>query len=349
MRSIVLVPLCLVAACDLSGGERADTGKCPELYCSDATPNGLHFYGDEISEHDWFSDLFIDGPAPTAVGGFQHVTIAGLDGAAFGAGTDGANGISVIATDADTTTVTLRGVGDGSDYLRITDPVSATLYDRKRLYGATVQSIELEPIEYEFRGDATAWAFLPDATIAIALWGNVTEDGMTYRERLVDVRSTIDLPAEIQRVTWDSITVPAVTGITTITVHAGSAAPVALDVNVVDGIDTIAAYSVPDHLVVDGLASVCFLGLSGGAPVAGLTWVMQVDGVAASGLAPNCVLLQPKVAGTTTVVATAGGLQNTVHLDVLAAAAAKAVVPPAPEPHARGTSAGERALATASP
>jgi hypothetical protein len=330
MKSIVWL-LCCAAACDVSGGERAQNSEddwfgggsgsdwCPEASCSDTTPNGLHFYGEDISQHDWLSDIIILGPQPTAVGGHQRVRLTGLGGASFEAVTDGTSGIAVDSIDQSTDSVVLRGTGTGSNYLRILDPADHSLYDRKMLDGAAVESISVQPIEWE-RGNGQPWVFKGLSNVAVALYGHVVDNGTTYAARLVDSTMTMQLPAGVTRAAWDAISIPLAASQQTIVVQAGDAAPASLDLTVVDHIDRIEPYQTPTTLVLGELLQFCFHGIANERPVAGLAWTFTINDMPASGLARNCVLVNAETVGPLDITAMAEGFRATVHVDVVGGA-----------------------------
>ena len=329
MKSIVLASLLsLAAACDLSGGERAQNDEddwfgggsgsdgCPEASCSDTTPSGLHFYGEDISEHDWLSDLVILGPQPTAAGGHQRVRLTGLNGASFEAVTDGTSGIEVDSIDQSTDSVVLRGTGNGSNYLRILDPSDHSLYDRKLLDGAAVEGISVQPIEWE-RGNGQPWVFKGLSKVAVALAGHVVDNGTSYSARLVDSTMTMELPAGVTRAAWDAISIPLAASQQTIVVQAGDGGPVSVDVTVVDHIDRIEPYQIPTTMVQGQLLQFCFHGIANDRPVAGLAWTFTLNDMPASGLANNCVLVGEASVGPLDIAAMTEGFRTTVHVNVV--------------------------------
>lgn len=329
MKSIVLASiLSLAAACDDSGGERAQnneddwfgggsgSGWCPEATCSDTTPNGLHFYGEDISAHDWLSDLVILGPQPTAAGGHQRVRLTGLNGALFEAVTDGTSGIAVDSIDQSTDSVVLRGTGTGSNYLRILDPSDHSLYDRKLLDGAAVENISVQPIEWE-SGNGQPWVFKGLSKVAVALYGHVVDDGTSYSARLVDSTMTMQLPTGVTRAAWDAISIPLAASQQTIVVQAGDGGPVSVDLTVVDHIDRIEPYQIPTTMLEGQLVHACFHGIANDRPVAGLAWTFTLNDMIAGGLAKNCVLVSAATVGTLDIAAMTEGFRTTVHVNVV--------------------------------
>src|SRR3569623_854047 len=136
-----LLVLLLVPAC--TGGERANSGQCPEgEVCSALTPRGLQFIGDDLVD-----TLTLVGPSATAIGGTQAIALQydrgdnlliALD-LPYEAKTSGNLGVTVQQTRG--SVVTVQGAASGTNYLRIVDADDGTLFDRK-LLGAGAVSIE---------------------------------------------------------------------------------------------------------------------------------------------------------------------------------------------------------------
>jgi len=338
----LLVSLLGLAAC--TGGERANSGKCPAgETCSPLTPNGLHFIGNELAD-----DLNLVGPSPTAIGGSQAVAIQydrgdgiliALD-LPFTADDDGGQGVKVTGTSG--SVVTITGEGSRSNYLRILDADDGTLFDRKMLTGAAIDTIEVLPMNFERVPAHTdlAWA-AGDFDIAVALWGQVQESSGPTEERLVD--NTMSLGYQYGQTTgWDSLHVTAApVGTQPLTITAGDKPPLDVDIVVVDAADQIVPLDSPDHLQPNLSSDVCFSALAGNRTVVGFPWTFTVDGVAAPGsIEPNCVAVSTtRTSGTVSVVGTAGGQSATLQLTIGAMAREQASRPPRMLP----TTAGERA------
>jgi hypothetical protein len=330
-----------LAAC--TGGERANSGKCPAgETCSPLTPNGLHFIGNQLSD-----DLNLSGPSPTAIGGSQEVAIqydrgdgilVALD-LPFTADDDGGAGVKVTATSGSVVTVT--GEGSRSNYLRILDADDGTLFDRKMLAGAALDTIELYPMNLErFPAHADlAWA-AGDIDLAVTLWGDVQEDSGPTSERLVDSSMSLDL-AGSERTAWDSLHLASATpGTATLSVTAGDKPPADMDVVVVDNADQVVPLDSPDHLTPNLASDVCFSAISGNRTVIGFPWTFTVEGVAVQGsLEPNCVTVTTtRTSGTLAIVGSAGGQSATLQLTIGEMART------APRPaRVRPTTAGDRA------
>jgi hypothetical protein len=333
--------LVLLGACDLSAGERASTGACPEATCSVETPGGLHFYGEAISEHDDLDGLLGQlGPAATAVGGHQGITIAGLDELPYTATANATSGgIDVVSTSGDV--VTIDGVASGRSYLRIAEPDTDVLYDRIELEASAITHISFEPIELE--AGQEPWAFLAggDVNVAIALFGMVTVGSEVLEDRIVDSALAIQLPAGASRTAWDAITFAAPgIGTHSLTVTAGDQPPVQIAFDVVDHIDAILPYEPPTQITTsDWFRTACFIATSGARAVAGLAWTFEVDGAAASPFpVPNCVPFYPSEAGATIhISARTMGLDAAIAVPVVAGAARTEA------PRYRPSAAGERA------
>jgi hypothetical protein len=334
MRCILFMVL---VGCNGALGDRAMTGQCPEISCSPETPGGLAFYGEAISEHSLIDGLFgTPGPSPTAVGGSQQIAIGGLDGLPYDAIADGTEGITVTGIQDDT--VSIRGFAQGSNYLRIVDPETSELYDRKLFDGATITDLSLAPVEFE-AGPRHEWAFLPGTVhVAIALWGDALIGDETLETRVVDSSMTVVTPPTSTAIAWDAFTFPAAVGSYSVQVAAGDQSPAQLTFAVVDHIDSIQTYELPTHFD-SSIGSACFLGVSGASNVAGLDWHFLVNGIETDAFsARNCVpFVVPMVATTIELVARAGGLSATFHLPVVLSGAS--IAPSRPRP----TSDGERA------
>jgi hypothetical protein len=338
----LLVPLIGLAAC--TGGERANSGQCPAgETCSPLTPNGLHFIGNQLSD-----SLNLVGPSPTAIGGSQEIALQydrgdgvliALD-LPFEADDDGGAGVHVTATTGSVVTVT--GQGARSNYLRILDAHDGTLFDRKMLTGAALDTIELAPMNLErIPADAQlAWA-AGSFDIAVTLWGQVQESSGPTTERLVDSSMTLDLPGA-ERTTWDSLHLASASpGTSTLTVTAGDKPPLTIPVVVVASADSVVPLDSPDHLTPNIGSDVCFSATSGTRTVVGFPWTFTVDGVAAQGgLEPNCVTVTTtKTSGTVSIVGAAGGQMATLQLTVGAMARERTLRPARMLP----TTAGDRA------
>ncbi len=334
----------LLAAC--TGGERANSGECPAgEVCSTATPRGLHFIGDITSDGVLDS---LTAPAATAIGGTQQIALqfdrgdgvlVALD-LPFDADADTAAGVKVDGTTG--SIVTVRGVGSAENYLRITDPATTDLYDRKMLDGAALDSMALFPTDLENTpaGSELAFATGPQM-IGVALFGKVQVGDSPLTERIVD-RSMVIAGAGATQLAWDAVHVAATAGTSTLSVTAGDKPAASLDLVVVDHADAVVG--LPDNptgIPALGGAELCFQATTGTRYVAGFAWTYTVDGVATQPeLERNCVNVSTvKTSGTIAVVAKAGGQMASVNVAIGASATLRT-----PSWHVgRGTSAGDRA------
>lgn len=340
LASLLVIP---AAAC--TGGERANSGQCPAgETCSPKTPNGLHFIGNQLAD-----DLNLVGPSPTAVGGTQDVALqydrgdgilVALD-LPFTADDMGGAGVKVVSTSG--SVVSVSGQGSFSNYLRILDADDGTLFDRKTLTGASLDTVELLPMNLERVPAHAQLAFAAgDFDIAIGLYGQVQESGGPTEERIVDSTMTLDLAGSTQTA-WDTLhNAGATPGTRTLTVTAGDKPALPIDVVVVSTADQIAPLDAPQSLTPNVASDVCFTATTQGRTIVGLTWNFNVDGVstAAATFAPNCIsLTTSRTSGTVSVTGAAGGQMATLTLNIGAMAREQ---PKAPV-HLRPTTAGERA------
>jgi hypothetical protein len=326
MKSLAFAPLLLssliLAAC--MGGERATTGECPAgETCSPLTPDGLEFVGADMTD-----DLGLSGPSPTAIGGTQNIELEyNRNGGAlmaldlpFTADDDGGNGVKVDHVAG--SIVTVRGAASRTNYLRITDPGTGELFDRKELTGAAVDSIKLvsntsdtPPADREL-----AW-LAGNVQVGVALYGQVQESGGPTDERIVDQSMQLTLSGATQRA-WDLVQLPAATaGTYSLAVTAGDKPTANLDIVVVDHIDTLVVDpGNPATVLPQGVATICFEGLANERFVAGMTWHFMVDGVAKDGIG-NCIGAGSSTAtsGTITIIGSADGLSATTNVTIAAA------------------------------
>ena len=262
------------------GGERAQTGECPAgEVCSDATPGGLQFIGNDL-----VGQLLLSGPRPTAIGGTQTVALQydrgdgvliALD-LPFTADDDGGLGITVDATSG--SQVTVRGAGSRTNYLRIIDE-DGLLMDRKQLTGAALDRIELVSEDFESVPADRQLAFAPGSrTIGVALYGDVQGSGGPTSERLVDTSMDLAL-AGAERRAWDTLSIDAAVGTYPLAVTAGDKPTATLDFVVVDQADSVTAIGpVPSTIAANESASICFEAVAAGRYIAGLTWTYVIDG-----------------------------------------------------------------------
>ncbi len=336
----------LLAAC--TGGDRANSGQCPAgEVCSPATPRGLHFIGDPTSDAILNS---LTAPAATAIGGTQEIALQYDRGDGvlialalpFAADADAADGVKVDSTSG--SVVTVRGVGSRQNYLRIVDPTTADLYDRKMLAGAALDTIALIATDFENIPVGSPLAFATgNEKIGVALFGKVQEGSSSVTERIVD-HSMVISGAGGTQTAWDEIHIAnATTGMSTLAITAGDKPTANLDLVVVDHADAVAPLTTnPAGIPAAGGGQFCFEASSGTRFVVGLTWTYTIDGAAVTTteLQRNCVSVSTtKSSGSVAVVARAGG-----QMASLSVAIGPSAVRFAPFGNiGRGTSAGDRA------
>jgi hypothetical protein len=313
MKSLFLASVLLAPAC--FGGERAQTGQCPAgETCSTLTPNGLHFIGKNLAD-----TVLLTGPAPTAIGGTQEVALQydrgdgiliALD-LPFSADDDGGIGVKVDHTSG--SVVTVRGAGSRTNYLRIIDPTTSELFDRKELTGADLSTIELAPIVYEsIPVDATVVWVAGDVKLGVALYGAVQTGSGPYDNRIVDTSMQVSA-GSMTRPSWDTLQLLGATvGTYPITVTAGNKPAANLDLTVVSHPDALAAIESSSTTLMPGSHQVCFQATNSGRYVAGLdNWSFALDGVTITDtLAPkNCASFETTAtSGTMTLHASVAGL-----------------------------------------
>lgn len=308
------------------GGERYNTGECPAgETCSDLTPTGLEFIGNGL-----YGELLLSGPRPTAIGGTQAVALQyeradGVDIALdvpFTADDDGGLGVKVDAISG--SQVVVRGAGSRSNYLRILDS-DGLLMDRKELTGAAVDTIALIPEDMELVPADKQVAFAPGPReFGVAIYGDVQTSSGPRSQRLIDTSMELSLAAAT-REGWDSLSINAVVGTSTLAVTAGDKPAANVDFVVVDHADSVSSIEpLPPSVSSTQSATVCFQALAAGRYVAGLTWTYVVDGTSTvkgdGTLQRNCISVSTtKTTGTVSVQATAGGQSASLALAVGAA------------------------------
>ena len=313
MKSLFLI--LALPAC--TGGQRANTGVCPEgETCSAKTPNGLHFIGNVLTD-----DVVLAGPSITAIGGTQDVALQYNRGDGllialdlpYDTDDDGGAGVTVDHTNG--SVVTVRGVGANTNYLRILDATDGTLFDRKALTAAPLTRIALVPTDDERVPTGAELAWVPGTTtIGVALLGPA-------QERLVDTSLQLAL-AGSTRLAWDSVQLPnATSGTYSLAITAANQPATSSDVVIIDHADSVAPIDPPTIVAANAATLVCFGALASSRYLIGLQWTFQVDGnpVTPPGgaNASNCAsILTAKTTGNVLVQAAAGGQQATLTLPV---------------------------------
>jgi hypothetical protein len=345
MKPFLMVAMISLVGCEL--GDRALFEECPEgETCSDVTPHGLHFLGADLA-----GQAFSLGPPATALGGTQGITLEyetadhdyrRLD-QPYTAEADGGTGVTVDA--AAGPIVTLRGIGSGTNYVRILERDAGTLLDRKRFSGGAIATISIIPggAESVTEGDAIVFAPGPQE-IGVALVGDVQDGSVSYTTRLVDESMDLALPGAV-RTKWDVLELEASIGHVAVTVTPAQHPAETLDIEIVAGPATLVAHEPALPIIAGQVSFVCVSPHdAAGRHVAGLAWAFASDNGPVSNqfFSRNCAELTPDRAGPLNLTATAGGLTLTTSY-VVAAAAAKPAARRTTAP--LGATAGDRAAA----
>ena len=273
------------------GGDRAsDDGQCPAgEVCSPETPDGLQFIGSSL-----VGSFVVGGPLATAIGGTQEVELD-LE-PALGVYTpfdltftvDDQGGAGVRFDHQNGNIVTVRGAGSFSNYLRILDPSTNELFDRKELTGAQSTRSRSSPTTLE-RSRRACRSRLRPATSSSAsrcLARSRVRSGRRNHGSSTRRWSPRSMARPGTRGTrWSCRTRAA--GTFTLSVTAGNLQAMQLPLDVVDGADLIVELDpTPDDRA--RLTTCALPRLTRAAYVAGLAWTFEVDGVATAGTA-NCV------------------------------------------------------------
>src|SRR3569623_3309862 len=125
--------------------------------------------------------------------------------------------------------------------------------------------------------------------------------------------------AGAQQKHWDSLTITgALPGTSPLMVTAGYMPAAPIDIVVTATADQVQAEEAPNAGNVYRPSEVCFIASAGSRTIVGLPWTFTVDGTAADAdLSPNCAAVRtPKLFGTVSIVASAGGQRATLVLPV---------------------------------
>ena len=313
LLALLVVPACV-------GGERADTNQCPAgETCSPETPAGLQFIGTSL-----LGGFVVDGPLATAIGGTQEIQLDEEPALAvytpfeLAYTVDDDGGLGVRFDHQNQNVVTVRGVASRSNYLRILDPTTNELFDRKMVDAAQIDSITLVPVTADTvpAGMPIAWA-TGRVDVGIALSGQVQESSGPSEERLVDTSMVATLDGATQR-GWDALELAnASAGTYALSVTAGNLAATSLGVDVVEAPDALAA--IDPQPTIEAGNDVCFAATNAGRFVAGLAWSFTINGVTTAGTG-NCVDTDQQH-GSITVSASAGGKTATIEMTIVQASA----------------------------
>jgi len=208
----LLAALCL--ACTVESGDRAASGgACPEdEICSEATPEGLTFYGPQPADDASGAFLRAVALGGRATLGFSAGTWSleddGRDAGRLGAYTvessapwflaagDPADDRPEWAYDFGEHSVMIEGLAEGESQIRVVEPETGALYDRitievARIAEVTGHTLSGEPLVAGER-----------ATVVFYLEG-------ADETRLVDEDMTISADVELTRASWDGVDLTA--------------------------------------------------------------------------------------------------------------------------------------------
>ncbi|HEY4175528.1 MAG TPA: hypothetical protein VGM90_01790 [Kofleriaceae bacterium] len=330
-----MLPFTTAASCD--GGDRADTGNCPDgEVCSAATPDGLHFQGGVIGEG--FFD--VGNVKVTALGGTQEVTIETENDAgdrapfllAHDLEVDSAN---IAIRSSNDNVFTMRGNAVGDAHVRVVDPQTGELFDRLFSSVAPIDHIETQmavsiAFTTSFEQTGTNILYAPGATGYIRLVS-------ANNGSLVDTSSHIT-GAAITQTGWDRFVVGNLpVGPHTLAVSAGAGTTASLPFEVAIP-NTITGG--PSALTQGVSTLACFIARRDTTPVH-----THFDAITSSQatLEPSpydgCVTVTAPAVGNVTIHVAAGALVADFVLPSRASSSARAAEPRAV---ATGT-AGERA------
>jgi hypothetical protein len=339
---IAAVPACFEGDVGLFG--------CPpDEVCSDQTPDGLFFFGANLS------GAFDLGNSATAVGGVQHVELQEQIGQTFfplAAGYTAIGGAAVAVESKAGHVITLRGHATGSNKVEIRDS-SGSLMDRSSFSANELATITV--VGDKIGGSELPLAFLAGTVRAgIALRSADTGGGGV---RLVDEAMTIEA-ANGTQVKWDLIEIlDAQPGTIPATVTAAGKPAATVDLVVVaqvdELVDQLLLLGEAETLVAGEGAFVCFDAVAGGTHhVVNLDWTITGEGDGEVGTdlfgSDECAAITPQNAGEITITATAAGLTKVVTYPI-AEAPSKPRAPATQPSHLRaGEVAALRATAAAS-
>lgn len=316
----IWLALVLVSGCALDNrGDRGDdgvtvtppggtppNGNCPSgETCSDQTPNGLLFVGEQPVFLPFPNGLITTINHNIAANGTDDIQIKLGNNMAFTLPFEAktTSPVSVVSTDG--TTITLTETA-GQGYLRIVDD-SGLLYDREA-YASSVVS-EFVPVPVNENITVVDGPGIPTGPYAFAvgskrLVGIAMLDAGPQQHRLIDTSLKLDGGTQTH---WDQLQLNAPTaGTYTVTATQNSIAH-DVAITVVDKADAI----VP--LIAKGSIA-CFAAQADGAYIVGANWHFTINGLDIGAIGgdygPNCV--GDVLATTFTVTATALGKSLTI-------------------------------------
>lgn len=296
--------------------------------CSSDTPQGLEFRGTDVTGEQGGS------PGPLAIGGTQNVKL--LDPTRdlsrpvpferpyttdSSMAADGRFPVGTEVVEHDGNVVTVRGIAEGYNYLRVLAP-DGTLYDRTVLSAQAIDHLQVRP-PYEYGGPGPAetivWAPGPHV-MSVGLWGAPHPDLGSSGDLLVDESLVLAMEGATQT-RWDTISVPrAPAGHRDLMVAGGSGVAV-LDVETVDAPDTIVSADANYFPIsIYGSNRLCFVARHQGRYVAGVEWSFTMDdGEVLTDETidtphSGCAYFAAHVQGTVRIHATASGHTQTLEV-----------------------------------
>ncbi len=300
-------------------------GACTDL---SAPSNGRDCYGGETCSNDTPEGLEFQGVARIAIGGTARVVVLDAESSTPFAlpyttdtsrPTEARFGVTTEVVAREPGEITVRGLAEGSNYLRVLAPDGA-LYDRTVLSAAAVESRRLRPrYAGPEGGDSIVWASGSNEILVElrSAAGPAIPDSFGL---LVDESLTLAMPGATQTA-WNTVRVPAAAAGHRTLVISGGSGDASLDLETVDAPDTIKIG--PDNaypLVTTGTSKVCFVARHGTRYVAGARWSLTMDGgqVTTNPLLDTpdtgCAELHAFEAGTVRIHVTASGFTQTFEI-----------------------------------
>jgi hypothetical protein len=311
MRTALLIGLLALPGCvddcvDLDWPEPT----CPRGPCDGPYPYGLTFTGAAVG----------DGGAshPTAAGGRQtyHITDGRTGNPLSVPISVSAEGESIAIRDVEGDDVTVDGVAPGSGDLIVRN-ISDVLMDRATVSVATIETIELRPVERRRDADRP-WEAWTGATIDVVI---ALAD--TNGERVVDEAMDIDHADGVEVVdwpAWDTLRVIAATG-DLAQVRAGDRDPVTISLATsqqIDAVEVVPSSDSEPH--VGTYRRWCFETRHGDADLLFVPWTFTLEGPAHwfGEPAGNCASVAFDEVGRVDVTAAAPGIEPvTVSAEVV--------------------------------
>ena len=319
-RALVAVTALVWLACG-TDGDVAMSMMCPTGETCGETLTGARFTGSSPSDR-------VSQRLPTAVGGRQRVGVAAplLSGVSLPEWHAVSSESSVFVVEAESrSSVTLRGVGPGSAYLRLLDE-DDNLVDRIRFGAAEIASAQLVSSLGSILIPAWEGSFVfmhgSESVVVAAL---LDADG----GRVVDEDAAFVAGEGVVPRGWDAATVsfPSSGDTFDLTVGTGAGERFVMRAALVDAIDQIRLYErvageadAPITFSAGRSGSACFITTLGEAAVVGAVLSIEsVDGIVAelsTAGALTCVSFTSEVAGDYALRLIGPGAQTTVEVTV---------------------------------